>query len=106
MGGWQEEPAGRDLTGEQQHSFLQGGCQLCSSPAQGLAQGAALGAEGDWPRSHSSRKTSSCSGPTSQGQPSGVKPQRNGGKVEGLDDEEQLCVKPYTEEKAERALNP
>lgn len=31
---------GGDLTGKQQHSFSQGGCQRCYSPAQDLAQGA------------------------------------------------------------------
>lgn len=108
--GWQEEPAGRDLRGEQQHSFLQGGCQLCSSPAQGLARGAAPGAEephrGDWPQSRSSRKTSNCSGSTSQG-PSGVRPQRGpGGKGKELDDEEQLYVKPYMGKKSRVNFEP
>lgn len=79
-----------ELKGEQQHSFPQGGCQPCPSPALGLAQGAVLGTEeprqGGWPLSYSSRKTSNCAGSSSQGQLPGPSP-RGGGKGEGPDGE-------------------
>lgn len=78
---------GGDLTGKQQHSFFQSGCQLCYSPAQDLAQGAALGTEelrqGGWPLSHSGRKTSNCSAPPPKGSLLVPGPRRARGKVRG-----------------------
>lgn len=86
-GGGRRSRQGGALTGEQPHSFPQGGFQLCSSSAQGLAQGAALGTEelrqGGWPLSHSSRKTSNWSAPPHKGSllepgPRGARGKRRG----------------------------